>query len=193
MADEASMADETSIVSSSMEHGTPKERGTLMETETCTSDSMVLERQIDITSPCQGTKDAWVEAEQSELIGLKVDSENDAYEAYRRYSFIKCFGTGISNLRKIIKGDVIGREFYCCKQGTKAKKGVVGKKYTKLDRRTHCKAMVYFKIIDVTETLFDAFFLLDDVANCFPSTILELKLGEREISDLTGNEHSPRK
>ncbi|XP_074278903.1 uncharacterized protein LOC141602615 [Silene latifolia] len=62
MADEASMADETSIVSSSMEHETSKEHETLMETETFTSDSMVLERQIDITSPCQGTKDAWVEA-----------------------------------------------------------------------------------------------------------------------------------
>ncbi|XP_074282754.1 protein FAR1-RELATED SEQUENCE 5-like [Silene latifolia] len=136
-----------------MEHGTSKEHETLMEIETFTSDSMMLERQIDITSPCQawvecvfdmllGTKDAWVEVEQSELIGLKFDSENDAYEAYRRYSFIKCFGIRHSNLRKTNQGDVIGREFYCFKQGNKAKKGVVGKKYTKLDRRTHCKAMV---------------------------------------------------
>ncbi|XP_074271564.1 protein FAR1-RELATED SEQUENCE 5-like [Silene latifolia] len=147
MADEASMADETSIVSSLIEDGTSKEHETLMETETFNSDSMVLERQIDITSPC--TKDAWVEAEQSELIGLKVDSENDAYEAYRRYSFIKCFGIRHSNLRKTNKCDVIGREFCCFEQGTKAKKGVVGKNYTKLDRRTHhYKAMVHFKIID---------------------------------------------
>ncbi|KAK9756230.1 hypothetical protein RND81_01G082800 [Saponaria officinalis] len=98
----------------------------------------------------QGINDAmkWVEAEKSELIGLKVDSEEEAYRAYRSYSFIKCFGVRNSNLRKTTKGEVIGREFCCFKQGNKADKGALGKKYTKLDRRTGCKAMVYFKIID---------------------------------------------
>ncbi|XP_074299064.1 protein FAR-RED IMPAIRED RESPONSE 1-like [Silene latifolia] len=102
MADEASMADETSIVSSSMEHGTSKEHETLMEIETFSSDSWSwVECVFDMLL---GTKDVWVEAEQSELIGLKVDSENAAYEAYRRYSFIKCFGIRLSNLRKTNKG-----------------------------------------------------------------------------------------
>ncbi|KAK9749664.1 hypothetical protein RND81_02G141900 [Saponaria officinalis] len=97
-----------------------------------------------------GINDAmnWVEAEKSELIGLKVDSEEEAYRAYSRYSFIKCFGVRNSNLRKTTKGEVIGREFCCFKQGNKADKGALGKKYTKLDKRNGCKAMVYFTIID---------------------------------------------
>ncbi|XP_074298640.1 protein FAR1-RELATED SEQUENCE 1-like [Silene latifolia] len=85
---------------------------------------------------------SYVEAEQSELIGRTFDSGDDAYEAYRRYSFVKCFGVRHSTIRRSSKGDVIGKEFCCCKQGTKADKGVVGKIFTKLDRRTNCKAMV---------------------------------------------------
>jgi len=35
----------------------------------------------------------------------------------------------------------------CSKSGQKLKKGSLGKDYTKLDRRTNCKAMVVFKIV----------------------------------------------
>jgi len=50
-------------------------------------------------------------------------------------------------LRKGAKGNLLGRSFVCSKNGVKAKKGSLDKEYTKLDRRTDCKAMTYFKII----------------------------------------------
>ncbi|KAH9604040.1 hypothetical protein KSS87_000726 [Heliosperma pusillum] len=51
-------------------------------------------------------------------------------------------------MRKNSKGEVVSREFCCCKEGNKAEKGTLGKHYSKLSRRTGCKAMVSFKIID---------------------------------------------
>ncbi|KAK9669108.1 hypothetical protein RND81_13G109600 [Saponaria officinalis] len=90
----------------------------------------------------------WVEAKESELIGLTFDTEDDAYQAYCRYSYIKCFGVRSSNERKNTKGVAVAKEFCCFKQGNKAIKGNLGKQYSKLSRRTGCNAMVSFKIVD---------------------------------------------
>ncbi|XP_074300343.1 protein FAR-RED ELONGATED HYPOCOTYL 3-like [Silene latifolia] len=69
----------------------------------------------------------WIEAKESELIGLTFDIEDDAFRAYCRYSYIKCFGVRKSNERKNQSGIAASKEFCCNKQGNKAKKGSLGK------------------------------------------------------------------
>ncbi|XP_074298641.1 protein FAR-RED ELONGATED HYPOCOTYL 3-like [Silene latifolia] len=135
---------ETIDLSSPMVGDTSKGVDNSMEIALLESISTDPEKQHEVIAPHKGANISfsYVEAEQSELIGRTFDSGDDAYEAYRRYSFVKCFGVRHSTIRRSSKGDVIGKEFCCCKQGTKADKGVVGKIFTKLDRRTNCKAMV---------------------------------------------------
>lgn len=91
---------------------------------------------------------SYKEAEVSELVGLEFESDEQAYQAYRRYAYVKCFGIRNDCLRRNIKGDIVGRVIVCCKHGRKANKGSLGKDYTKLDRRTNCKAMAVFKVVD---------------------------------------------
>jgi len=61
---------------------------------------------------------------------------------------VKCFGIRNHNLRKNVNGDVTGRVIVCSKSGSKLKKGSQGKDYSKLDRRTECKANAVFKVSD---------------------------------------------
>ncbi|CAH9148939.1 unnamed protein product, partial [Cuscuta epithymum] len=87
------------------------------------------------------------EAEVSELLGTTVSSENEAFELYNDYAYRIGFGVRYSTLRKRVGSSGFrGREFCCTKQGAKRNKGVVGKQYTKVDRRTGCKAKIYFEI-----------------------------------------------
>ncbi|XP_074315842.1 uncharacterized protein LOC141652099 isoform X3 [Silene latifolia] len=113
--------DETIDLASPTVSETSKGINTSMEIVLLESISTNPEKQHKVIAPHK--------AEQSELIGRVFDSEDDAYEAYLRYSFVKCFGVRHSTMRRATNGDIIGKEFCCCKQGTKSDKGIVGKIY----------------------------------------------------------------
>ncbi|XP_074266259.1 protein FAR1-RELATED SEQUENCE 5-like [Silene latifolia] len=120
------------------------------------TDASTIDDEIDVEGAANQSfrtldsngENVWVEAKESELLGLTYDTEEDAYRAYCRYSFIKCFGIRKSNERKNTKGVVVSKELCCYKQGTKVKQGTLGKQYSKLSRRTGCKAMISFMIVD---------------------------------------------
>ncbi|XP_048501541.2 protein FAR1-RELATED SEQUENCE 5-like isoform X2 [Beta vulgaris subsp. vulgaris] len=84
------------------------------------------------------------ESQEFELLSKIVNTEKKAYELYNEYAFRIGFGVRVSKLRKRQNGVIKGREFCCNKEGKKQEKS--DKQYTKLDRRTGCKAMVYFEI-----------------------------------------------
>ncbi|XP_074315840.1 uncharacterized protein LOC141652099 isoform X2 [Silene latifolia] len=123
--------DETIDLASPTVSETSKGINTSMEIVLLESISTNPEKQHKVIAPHKGANNSFscVEAEQSELIGRVFDSEDDAYEAYLRYSFVKCFGVRHSTMRRATNGDIIGKEFCCCKQGTKSDKGIVGKIY----------------------------------------------------------------
>ncbi|XP_074306335.1 protein FAR1-RELATED SEQUENCE 5-like [Silene latifolia] len=116
----------------------------------------------------------WIEAKESELIGLTFDTEDDAFRAYCRYSYIKCFGVRKSNERKNQSGVAASKEFCCNKQGNKAKKGSLGKQYTKLSRRIGCIAMVCFKIVDGKYTC-SRHVMVHNHEFCHPSEVHHLR------------------
>lgn len=92
---------------------------------------------------------SFVEAEKSELLYLKVNSDQEAFDLYNDYDFRKGFGVRKGKNRPRSKGQGWSmRKFLCSNAGLKYDGKVITepRKYEKLDTRTDCKALVKFNI-----------------------------------------------
>ncbi|XP_074298647.1 protein FAR1-RELATED SEQUENCE 5-like [Silene latifolia] len=81
-----------------------------------------------------------IEADESELLHKEVKNEQEAYDLYNDYAFLKGFSIRRNKQRKRSDGCGISMKQYCCsKEGNKKSDA---KCYTKQDIRTDCKAMI---------------------------------------------------
>ena len=81
-------------------------------------------------------------------VGMKVHSEQEAYDLYNKYALNKGFSIRKGN-RRLINGICWQRELYCSKQGINAYANSLHvKKFNHLEIRTDCKARIRYTIQD---------------------------------------------
>lgn len=85
-----------------------------------------------------------MELDENIKVGMKVNSEEEAFDLYNRHALRKGFTIRRGNKRKI-NGVVRQREFLCSKQGRREDTCDV-KKINRLETRTECKARIRFTI-----------------------------------------------
>ncbi|XP_021843580.1 protein FAR1-RELATED SEQUENCE 5-like [Spinacia oleracea] len=103
-----------------------------------TDNNQIDEMDIDL--------DVGQEANSSDLLGIEVKSDKEAYEIYNNYAYQKGFSVRKGKFRK--RSDqvtIFMRQFVCSYEGFKGK-SVEPKVYNKLDTRTGCKAFRQFDV-----------------------------------------------
>ena len=76
--------------------------------------------------------------------------------------------------------NLLEEDIYVVKQGKKVDKGVIGKEYSKLDRRTDCKACIVFKVINSKYVCTDHY-MVHNHPFCHPNEVHNLRC-HREVS-----------
>ncbi|KAK9196333.1 hypothetical protein WN943_004461 [Citrus x changshan-huyou] len=90
-------------------------------------------------------------SDKEELIkvGMKVNSDKEAYDLYNKYALRKGFSICIWNIRRDTSNKIRQREFVCSKQGFQLDEDLCEvKKVNNLETRTCCKVMIRLTVND---------------------------------------------